>query len=230
MYFPKKCVVCDSSSLISLANACFLPLLAELRKNLGADFIIGESVKHECIDHPLEMKSHTLPAIRIKLALNNGIIKAVSPTNIGRRTDDVLWVANNIFFSRESHIRIMHKGEAETLALAIELGLENVLIDERTSRMLIESPETMAKHIGSEFNRNVRINEKYLERFRDMTERLNLFRSSELLIMAYEHGYFKKFGELEDDAIEAALYGIKFAGCSISFEEIEEYVRSLKGK
>jgi len=228
MGFPRNCVVCDSSSLISLADSCFLPVLAELKRSLGADFLIGESVKYECIDHPLEMKSHTLPAIRLKLALNDGIIKSAGSKNLERRTEDVLWIANNIFFSSEKPIHIMHKGEAETLALAIELGLKNVLIDERTSRMLVESPEAMAKHISSEFNRNIRINERYLERFRQMTDGLNLFRSSELLIIAYEHGYFKRFGELENDALEAALYGVKFAGCSISFEEIDEYVRSIK--
>lgn len=32
---------------------------------------------------------------------------------------------------------------------------------------------------------------------------------------------------LEGRDIEAALYGLKFAGCSISFEEIEEFTKSL---
>jgi len=122
----------------------------------------------------------------------------------------------------------MHKGEGETLALALELGLTNVLIDERTSRVLIEGPDVMCHHLEEELHRSIRINNKYLDRFQQMTGGLSLFRSSELLILAYEHGYFKKFKGLEKEALEAALYGIKFAGCSISFEEIEDFTRSLK--
>jgi len=228
MSFQKNSIVCDSSSLISLADTCFLPALADLRRYLGADFIISEAVKYECIDHPRKMKSHTLPAIRLQLALNDGIIKVAGSQNLRRRTEDLLWIANNIFFSHDQPVQIMHKGEGETLALALELGLTNVLIDERTSRVLIEGPDVMCHHLEEELHRSIRINNKYLDRFQQMTGGLSLFRSSELLILAYEHGYFKKFKGLEKEALEAALYGIKFAGCSISFEEIEEFTRSLK--
>lgn len=236
-------VACDSSSLISLADACLLPALAHLRacftpgggnggNNGGAsgEFLLSRAVKRECIDTPLKLKSHTLPAIRLQLALNDGVIKVAEPRGLARRTEDVLWVANNIFFEEGKPVPLMHEGEAETLALALELGLKNVLIDERTMRMLVEKPELLRGHMASEFRRDIRVNEKYLERFRRMASGLNIFRSSELLIVAFEHGYFKRYRELEGRALEAALYGVKFAGCSISFEEIGEYAKGFSRK
>jgi hypothetical protein len=57
---------------------------------------------------------------------------------------------------------------------------------------------------------------------------LKVLRSSELVMLAYENGYFKSFQKIHAQALEAALYKIKFAGCSITFEEITEYLATVK--
>ncbi|MCX6775253.1 MAG: hypothetical protein NT130_00145, partial [Candidatus Micrarchaeota archaeon] len=124
-------------------------------------------------------------------------------------------------------LKLIHEGETETLAIAIDLGLENVLIDERTTRMLIEAPLEMKVHMEMEFQKRIDINERNLNQFLDMTRNLNLFRSAELAVIGYEKGFFKDYGEMEKRAIESALYGLKFAGCSISFNEIEEFCKTL---
>ena len=61
-----------------------------------------------------------------------------------------------------------------------------------------------------------------------MTAKLQLFRSSEMLAAAYEKGYFSSLGGLELKTLEAGLYSLKFAGCAISFEEINSYIDSLR--
>ncbi len=226
--YSNKTIICDSSALISLADTAFVDVLAELKKVSGADFIISEDVKAECIDHPLRMKSHTLPAIRLQFALNEGILRVADAAPIRKTTDDLLWLANNVYYSGDRPVSVLHRGEAETLALASENGLGSILIDERTTRVLIEDPESLGKHLHEELGVPISINSKYLYRFAQLTGSMELFRSSELMIIAYEKGYFKRFSGLETQAVEAALYGLKFAGCSISFEEIEEYTKSLQ--
>jgi intracellular sulfur oxidation DsrE/DsrF family protein len=111
--------------------------------------------------------------------------------------------------------------------VALDLRLRNVLIDERTTRMLVEAPLDMKAHLEDEFQKKIEVNQKNLDRFLEMTRNFNLFRSTEIAITAYEKGLFKDYGEMEKRAIEAALYGLKFSGCSISFSEIEEYCKSL---
>lgn len=225
--YSAKTVICDSSALISLADTCFVDVLGELKRTSGADFIISEDVKAECIDHPLRMKSHTLPAIRLQLAINEGVLRLADTAPIRKATDDILWLANNIYYSGDRPVPVLHRGEAQALALASQNGLGSILIDERTTRVLIEDPESLGRHLHEELGVPLRTNSKYLDRFAQLTGNMELFRSSELLIIAYEKGYFRKFNGLEKQAIEAALYGLKFAGCSIGFEEIEEYTKSI---
>ena len=227
-HFSPKSVACDSSALISLADTCLLQALMELKQHLGGDFLMTESVRDECITTPLRTKSHTLPATRLQLALNEGILRIADSEGLRSATQDVIWTANNIFFADSRPVSILHKGEAETLALAISLGLKNVMMDERNARLMVEDPELLGAHMEEELGISLHRNEKYLERFKQMTAPLNIFRSSELLVIAYEKGNFRRFKDLEKQAIEAALYGVKFAGCSISFDEIEEYTRSLQ--
>jgi hypothetical protein len=43
-------------------------------------------------------------------------------------------------------------------------------------------------------------------------------------MLAHENGYFRHFKKLQRKAIEAALYKVRFSGCSIRFDEIEEYM------
>ena len=125
-------------------------------------------------------------------------------------------------------MQLVHQGEAEVLAAAAELGVNDILIDERTTRMLVEAPSAIRDHMEREFGKRINFDERNLARFQDMTRGLNLIRSTELLIMAYEHGYFGEFKELERQALGAALYNLKFAGCAVGFDEIQEFMSELK--
>lgn len=93
--------------------------------------------------------------------------------------------------------------------------------------MLIEAPLELKSHMESEFRSNVEVNENALRKLLDMTNGLNFFRSTELAIVGYEKGLLKDYGEMERRAVEAVLYGLKFAGCGVSFSEIEEFCKSL---
>jgi len=224
---PEDSIVCDSSSLLSLSDSCLLWIISGMIGRFTGRFIISKAVEYESAIRPLEMKSHTLGAIRVKKLLLDNVIKVVDTPNSKRLTSEILSLGNNLFYIAGQPLKLIHEGETETLAIAIDLGLKNVLIDERTTRMLIEAPLEMKAHMEMEFHRSVDMNERNLSQFLDMTRNLNLFRSAELAVIGYEKGFFKDYGEMEKRAIESALYGLKFAGCSISFSEIEEFCKTL---
>jgi hypothetical protein len=174
----------------------------------------------------MRTKAHAIHALRLRKAERDGIIEVVG-ANLGREMQRVKEIANNLFFLRGKPILLIHDGEAEMLALARELGLKNVLIDERTTRLLVEAPFSLKEHLEEEFHKKIGIDEKNLHAFSSLTREMVLFRSSELLITAYEKGYFRKFEGIEKETLEAALYALKFNGCSIAFEEVKGFMRTL---
>ena len=168
------------------------------------------------------MKNQALHALRIKRAINDGMILVSSAQH--NKTEEIMQLANSIFFADTKPIRLLHDGEAEVLALALELGVSNILVDERTTRMLVEDAESLRLHLVREFNCEITTDEAKLSEFTRTFSKTRFFRSCELLLLAYEKGYFEDYKELERDAIEASLYRLKYAGCAVGFGEIEKYV------
>ncbi|NYZ79358.1 hypothetical protein H0N99_04385 [Candidatus Micrarchaeota archaeon] len=224
---PQDSIVCDSSSLLSLSDSCLLWLLSDIVESFKGHFLITKAVEYESVTHPLEMKSHTLGAVRVKKMLLDSVIKVVETTNSRALTSELSSLGNSVFSIGGRPLKLIHEGETESLAVAIDLNLRNILIDERTTRMLIEAPFEMKAHMEDEFQKKIEVSQKNLDRFLEMTGKLNLFRSAEIAMIGYEKGLFKDYTGMEKRAIEAALYGLKFAGCGISFSEIEEYCRSI---
>ena len=216
-------MVCDSSALISLTDSCFVHALYYLKKKYSGSFIIPPSVEYECVTHPMSMKMHALHALRIKRAINDKVLDVVHLPE-QKEVQEIKWLANNLFYAGGTPLRLIQEGETEMLALAHELGIQNMLVDERTVRMLVEDPESLRVHLEEEFHRPITTNDENLSSFSRMTRNMRFFRSSELLLLAYEKGYFADYGTLQHDAIEAALYKLKYAGCAIGFGEISDYV------
>ncbi|MCX8198247.1 MAG: hypothetical protein N3F07_03605 [Candidatus Micrarchaeota archaeon] len=226
---PKKpqALACDASSLISLTDSCFVHVLYFFKRKHKAAFLIPPSVEYECVERPMGLKMHSLFALRLKRAILDGVIDVV-PLGLSRKAESIRWAANNSFYADGTPIRLLHQGEAEALALASEAGIQNVLIDERTTRMLSEDPEALRLHLEKELSRSIKVDEESLSSFLRFTEGMRFFRSSELLLLAYEKGYFSDYGELEEEAIEAALYRLKYSGCGVGMGEIESYLGKIR--
>jgi len=217
-------IVCDSSSLISLTDSCFIHVIYFLKKKYGGRFIIPLSVEKECVERPLYIKNYALHAIRIKRAIAEGMMDVVEATP-EKQAEEIRFIANSIFHVEGTPLRLLHAGEADVLSLAIELGVDNILMDERTARMLVEAPESLRQHLEHELGKQIGINEDSLSAFSRATRKLRFFRSTELILLAHELGYFADYGELEREAVEASLYKLKYSGCAIGFGEIGEYSR-----
>lgn len=216
-------ILCDASSLISLTDAGLLGALIMARQRMRDGLFITPAVENEAINRPMQSREYSFSAVRLKRALLEGIFRIARAPEA--TTGQILELSNSIFSVRGRPLRLVHDGEAEMLAAAIDNGIPNILMDERTTRTLLEAPNELRGHLTDEFRTSVSIDNAALAQFRGLTAGLTIVRSAEVVAIAYEKNYFKKFKGLEKKAFEAALYAIKFNGCSIGFEEINEMLR-----
>lgn len=218
-------ILCDSGSLISLTSSCLDNILYFFAENAGLKFVIPPSVQYETVTRPMEsnLRKYLFSAIRIKDAIEDGVVVVVDE-KVENEAKRIMDSANSMFYIKGSPLRLIQFGESEMLALAKELGVGHILLDERTARLLIEAPFKLKEHLEVEFKINVMVNKSSYRELSSRISHLSAIRSSELVMLAYEKGYFKSFVNLQEEALEAALYKIKFSGCSISFDEINQYM------
>ncbi|MBU0586582.1 hypothetical protein KJ780_03650 [Candidatus Micrarchaeota archaeon] len=222
-----KDILCDASSLISLTDSCLAESIQFLTKKFNLSLLITDAIEYECIIHPLDLhtKEYSFSALRISDKVEKGFIKkiSISPAILAKR-NEMLNAANNIFFARGRPITLAHNGEMEILALASELGIKSIFMDERTTRLLIEAPFKIKEHFEKEFRTHVMVNKTNLDKLNSLTKGMYVFRSTEFLAFAYENGFFNPYGKMKKQVYSAALYKLKYAGCAISYPELEELI------
>lgn len=210
-----KALVFDSSSIITLALNGLTYLLEELKKNFDGKFFISHIVKREIVEKPIEIKRFELEALTIAKLIENKTIEVMNiPQN---KIDVVLENANSIFMTEGEYIKILHQGESSCIALAKilqEQGYEvTLVIDERTTRMLLEAQENLSMLLERKLHKKVIVKKKYRNGF-------DVIRSAEICFVAYEKGIIKL--DSREKALDALLYATKYKGCAISSEEIEK--------
>ncbi len=200
-------------------------LLKNFVEKTDIKFIIPKDVKKEIIDTPYKSKKYKLEAIRMKNNLNKKIIN--TPEEIGiknkqieNKTREILKKTNKIFYTKKDWMKIIHKGEASCLALSLianEKNIKNlVVIDERTTRMLIENPLNLKKLFEKKLHTKIKFNNPGT--LKDL-KKIQIIRSSEIIYLAYK----KNMIDLKNgDILDALLNAVKFKGCSISQEEIDK--------
>ena len=225
-----KDIICDSGVFISLTSSCLSEILYFFSNKKNVRFIVPHAVEDEMVNYPIrrKIKRYLFSAIRIKDAIDDRVITKIEKRGVSPGGERIIELANNLFFLRGKPLKLIQRGEAEMLELAFELGIENLLVDERTTRMLIEAPFRLKEHLEREFGINVMLNKKNLSELSKHIGHFSVIRSSELITVAYECGFFKKYQEMEKAAYEAALYKIKFSGCSIGFDEIRNCLKQVK--
>ncbi len=218
-------LVIDSSSIISISDKCLLKLLKKLAGRKFR-FFLTESVYRESVVNPLKIKRFKLNAIRIKDAVEEGCLTVVKKDQeLEMLTKELVEITNCISFSKKECLRLIHSGEAETLALAKKLNATTLVIDERTTRMLVENPIRLNSYLQAKYKKKLSIDRNKLDKFRKFVGELKIIRSVELVVLAYELQFFEPELEGTKQALEAAMYAVKYAGCAVSSEEIAEYLR-----
>ncbi len=222
-----KVIIFDASTLITLAMNGLFNELRELKKIFKGKFIITKDVKREIIDKPITIKRFELEALRLKKLLEEKILEMpsslkIDDTQISEKTKEIMQIANNTFQKNERFIHLIDSGEASCLALSRildEKRVENVVaVDERTTRMLGEKPENLERLLQKKLHTKVSFKKENFKFFQGF----KFIRSSELVYVAYKKG-LAKFGN--HILLDALLYAVKFKGCAISGDEIQEIKR-----
>ena len=218
-----KALIFDSGALITLSMNGLLDLLEKLKKEFDGKFLITKDVKYEVIDRPIGIYRFELGAIRIQNLIDSGVLEmpssiGVSDELIAKKTEELMGIANHSVQINNRWVDIVNKGEMSCLALSRELSerkIENIIaIDERTTRVLSENPESMERMMSEKIHRKVHVYEENLKAF----SKFRFIRSSEIVYSAYKKGLTDVKGK---KALEALLYATRFKGAAISFEEID---------
>lgn len=224
-----KKIVFDSSSLISLSEKCFMNIVGKLASKTNTEFLIPSSVLKETVNIPLKIKKFELNAIRIRTAIKNNWIKAIKPNNYTRSVFQKLAnITADICFADQNPFQIIHEGELEAIALTKTTNAKALVIDERTTRMLVEEPHNLIKLLEFRTKKKIKLDEQKLFDFQKTVSFIPILRSSEILAVGYENNCFENELEQNKNTLKAALFAVKFAGCAISEQEIEEYTRFAK--
>ena len=222
-----KALIFDSSSLISISLNGLLEELKKLKKIFNGEFIITKEVKREVIDDPIKIKMYELEALKIQNLIDEGCLNM--PDKIGIQDKEITNLmfklmnsANTMFVGNGNEIQLIHQGEASCLALSKlmnERKIKNVLaIDERTTRMLVEKPGNLKELLEKKLHAKIKLRESNFQQFKGF----KIIRSTELMYLAYKNNLIRWEGK---EILDALLYALKFKGCAISSEEIEEIKR-----
>ncbi len=222
-----KIAILDSSTLINLAMNSLLDLLPSLKKTFGIRFVFTRQIKYEVIDKPLNIKRFHLGALMIKKLFDQKIIELpssiqIKDENIQTKSREILRIMNNVFIARDRKMSIIHDGEASCIALSMILNEQNIeniiIIDERSTRMLIEKPNNLHALFEKKLHQNIQYNKKGLDSFKN----IRFIRSSELVYIAQKNNLVNLH---DGNVLEALLYAVKFKGCTISIDEINEALK-----
>ncbi len=224
----ERAIIFDSGTLISMSMAGLFPEFEKLKGVFKGHFLITHKVKEELIDKPLMIKRFELEALRAKDLLERGILElpdfyGIDQKTIVDKTNEIMDITNSAFFGHNKDLKIVQSGEASCLALSkmlSEKGVKNVVaIDERTTRMIIEKPENLQGLLEKKMHTRIKVERRNFDYFKNF----KVIRSTELIYIAYKKGLTK----LKDgnSVLDALLYALKFSGCAISSDEIEQIKR-----
>lgn len=215
--------ICDSSTLIALSETGTLDALAFLKQKVGARFFVTPAVIFETIQRPEDITAFAFSAFKIERALEEGTLEHTPGKRTPTKTKDVLRHSNNVFSVNGQPLKILHTGEAEALAAYDEMQARAILVDEKTTRLFIEDPALLQQSLEQEYRGRVKRNADASSELKKILQGMNCIRSTEILAMAFEKGYFESFGKNEEKAFHASLYAVRKAGCSITTHELLEY-------
>lgn len=210
-------IVADASSIISLVINCMSGVL----HSMNAKIVTTPAVYDEIFTKPIKSKRFVLEALRIKRLFSHGVISIMDDEP--ELTHRILNISNSVFSVRGKPLKILHKGEAAALSLIIKSGADAFLIDERTTRLLIEDPDSLMSLLSHRNKEDVKMDDIMLSKFFDLIKNTKIIRSTEIAARAYEMGLLDDLKTQGHNVLDATLYALKLSGCAISWEEIEEY-------
>jgi hypothetical protein len=223
-----KALIFDSGPIISMAMNNLLWLLKKLKAEFKGDFYITPAVKEEVVDRPLNSKRFKYEAMQVMKELKEGTISVYNNEQLRNKTLDLLTMANNIFFVENNNMKIVQYAEMEVLAACILSNSNAIVIDERTTRLLVENPDGIKNILENKLHSKVFVKKENLEKFSALVKGIKVIRSLELVIIAYEKGFFNEYipniKNPGKNLLDGLLWGVKLNGCSVTADEIEKII------
>lgn len=223
-----KCLIFDAGPLINFSMNGLLDALEKLKADFGGEFLITKEVKQEIIDHPKTVKRFELGAIRLEELFKKGVFKLADLTpeevdELKRLRDDYMQKANSMFKTKKKDVHLLDKGECAVLALSTIMKRKSkqdvpIVIDERTTRIIIENPQNLKKLMEKKLHSKITADTSSYDLFKGF----KIIRSTELAYIIHKKDLFKL---KHPKAFEAIVYGLKFKGCSISEKEVQALSR-----
>ena len=222
----------DAGPIISLAMNNLLWTLKPLKERFGGEFCITKRVKEEITNKPFKTKKYKFEALQVMRLLKDGILTVVENKKIENLASELQKLANQCFKFKGRDVQIVQLGEMEIIA-ALVLSEHNIMvIDERTTRRLIENPEGVAKLMERRMRGSISTDNTKLNLLSEKLKGIQCIRSSEIVMVTYELGILNHFlpnlPNPKEELLDGLLWGIKLNGCAITGSEINEIKRIEK--
>jgi len=221
-----KAIFFDTGPLISLSTNNLLNLLPRLKEKYKGRFFITPSVKKEAVLNPLNTKKFKFEALQNLRLLNEQVLELYDDEKLKDMTLHLQNLANHIFEAHDNPIKIVHFAETEVIASAILTEADAIIIDEFTTRAIIENPLKVKDRLQKKLHTKIKQNNDTLSKFQKKVKNLKVIRSIELVTIAYDFGLLDSFvprqeNLAKDTLLDAVLWGLKLHGCSITSDEID---------
>lgn len=229
-----RSLIFDTGPVISLTMNNLLWLLEPLKSKFNGEFYITEAVKRELIDRPLQTKKFKFEALQVLKYITKDVLKVFPSKDLEEKAQHLLHLANNSFRAKGHYIKVVHYAEIESLAAALKLGSSAIVIDERTTRHLIEKPDHEVERLQKKLHTHIKINHDNFNQFKKEISGLRAIRSVELVTIAYELGLLDLYTtekekeiipDLKKILLESVLWGVKLQGCAVSTQEIDDIIK-----
>ncbi|MFT4343673.1 MAG: hypothetical protein ACMXYE_02910 [Candidatus Woesearchaeota archaeon] len=225
-----KALVFDSGPLITFALNSVLHALPFLRKEYGGSFYVCNAVHKEVIETPSHSKKFSLEAMQVQHLITQGHLELYDTSEYAQETHIITELTNSIYSINGKNLTILNAGELDALVLAKNINAEAVVVDERTTRLILENPFRLQKLLEKKFGGKVAINRAKLHEFERHFSPLKIIRSVELALIAVEKGFFDHLihEHSRSSLVYSLLWALKLNGCAVSEREIAILVKMYK--
>jgi hypothetical protein len=224
-----KSIVFDAGSVISLTMNNLLWILEPLKEQFNGHFYITPDIHDELVKKPLRTKKFKFEALQVMRWIKSGILEIYDEGPIHLLAMHLHGLANSSFIAKHHPIKIVHMGEMEAMAVLLRTHASAIVIDERTTRKLVEHPEDIVRRLRKKLHIPVSVNEKPLKELQERIRKVKVIRSIELVLIAYEMGLLDSYIPPGKDGrkqlLEAVMWGVKLDGCSVSEKEIKQLLK-----
>ena len=224
-------IIFDSGPLISMTMSNVLWLLPALKSRGNHTFSIVSKVKDEVIDHPIQTRRFAFEAMQILQKVNEKTLTVVVDKKITELGMSLLQEANSIFIAQGQPVHIVDLGEMESLAAAIILKADAVIVDERITRNLVDDPHAIQTVLESRLHMPVEFNDEALHEFQEKIKDIVILRSTEIVARCVElgllDGYLTKSKSARSELLTAVLWKLKLSGAAISERELDQYEKLI---